>query len=215
MNAAQNPDNLNPLTDEELGRLFDPGLDPAERKALVERLKNDPDTAEILALASSEPDSIGLSDATVEKLLVTVKEKIRDTGICPHCAGELVKDAPFCPQCGAQVIGNPLTCMTCGNSVWDGSVYCPRCGSFFQSTEGARAGPIESRWFLLVLGIVSIAAAYFFRPVFMLFLGIGLVSLGAWAGEMWFAWKRLSRRKEAWKDESDAGEKDEAQRKSG
>ncbi|MCX6645503.1 MAG: zinc ribbon domain-containing protein [bacterium] len=190
---AEHGHNYVPLNDEEISRLMDPGLDPEERRDLIERLENDPHSAEILALAGSKPSADSLHTSVVEKVLKKVRESAAETGLCSFCAGDLMPGAPYCPHCGAQVIGNPLKCMTCGSPVREGSAYCPRCGSFFQSTDKGRADPLQNQWFLPVLGIVSIFVAILVRSmnvVFLVFLAIGLISLGAWGGEVWENWRR-------------------------
>ena len=216
MNAEDRQNRFEPLNDEEISRLMDPGLDPEERRALLDRLENDPESAEILALAGSKPSNYGLQSGVVEKVIEKVRENAGDEGICPHCAGDLVPGAPFCPQCGAQVIGNPLTCMKCGGAIREGSTYCPRCGSFFRSIDRGRSDPVQNQWFLPVLGIVSIIVAVFFRSmngVFIVFLAIGLISLGAWGGEKWLEWK-LHNLSKSGKDARSV-EDDREQRKSG
>ena len=193
MNAERKSGKHVPLNDEELSRLMDPEINQEEREQLLERLNNDPRAAEVLALASTKSSGEGLPERVVEKVLATVRERTGDTGICPYCAGDLVPDAPYCPHCSAQVVGNPFLCIQCGSPVREGSVYCAKCGSFFRSTDGARSGPIESQWFLLVLGVISIIVAVLFRSmtaVFLIFLAIGLISLGALWGEVWLRWRR-------------------------
>lgn len=181
------------LTDEELAGLLDENLDPVEREKLVRRLENDPESARVLALAASEVASQeeGFSGHTVDRLMKTVEASREELNICPHCAGDLMKDGMYCPHCGAQVGGNPLVCIKCGKPVRDGSVYCPHCGSFFRSSEGK--GVIYTSLFLLILGLVSIAAAIVFRPVFVLFLVIGTVSLVVWLGSIYMRWSSASR----------------------
>lgn len=61
------------LNDEEITQLLMLDLDPTERQKLLDRLKNDPEAQEILALAATETDSDeGLSSETVEKLMKIV-----------------------------------------------------------------------------------------------------------------------------------------------
>jgi len=178
------------LSDEELARLLETDLDPQERALLVERLHGDPEAARTLALAASEIDleGEGLSERTVESLLETVRASRASPDICPHCAGDIHPMGDFCPHCGARIKGNPIVCIKCRKPVREGSVYCPHCGSFFRPV--GRKSMIESSWFLLVLGLVAVAAGIIFRPVLLLFLAIGCVSLGAWGAEMWTRWKR-------------------------
>jgi len=199
------------LTDEELADLLDENLDPVEREKLVSRLENDPESARILALAASEfvSDEKGFSANTVERLMKTVEASREELNICPHCAGDLVKDGMYCPHCGAQTGGNQLVCLKCGKPVREGSVYCPHCGSFFRTTGGK--GVIFTSLFLLVLGLASIAAAIVFRPVFVLFLVIGTISLVVWLGSLYMRWSSASRMVP--REEMEAGDKEVRERK--
>jgi len=47
------PQEFQPLEDWEIAALMDPDLPPSYRKELLTRLRNNPDQAEILALAAS------------------------------------------------------------------------------------------------------------------------------------------------------------------
>ena len=199
------------LTDEELAALLDENLDPAERTKLVGRLENDPESARILALAASGAlaDEEGFSEETVDSLMKTVRESGEDTGICPHCGGDLVEGGMYCPYCGAQVGGNPLTCIKCGKPVREGSIYCPHCGTFFRST--GRKGIIFSSLFLLILGLASIVISVIFRNLFAVFFAIGVVSLVAWFADLYSRWRGAGRM--VARSEIEAEEKEAAERK--
>jgi hypothetical protein len=183
-----NPDNRGekaPLSDVELARLLRSDLPPEERAALIERLHGDDAAAEALALAAGDfPESAeGLGPEAVRRILALVREKRATGDMCPHCSGDLHPGGEFCPHCGARAIGSPVTCIRCGKPVREGSSYCPHCGSVFRPPR--RKILLESPLFLLVPGLVSIAVAVLYRPLFVLFLALGCVSLGAWAGELW------------------------------
>jgi predicted amidophosphoribosyltransferase len=175
------------LTDEELSRLLETDLDPAERARLVSRLENDPDSARVLGYASglAKPEGESLSDETVDKLIGVVREHKSVGGICPHCAGNLYPGGIYCPHCGAQVAGNPLVCHKCGRPVRDGSTYCPHCGTFFRTMR--RSGMIESPIYLLILGLASIAVAIitynYHIGLYPLFGVIGVLTLGTWLAQ--------------------------------
>ncbi len=175
------------MTDEEIARLLDPELAPAERAMLVEKLEADPEAARVLALAATDvsPEGSGLSEKKIEELLEMVGARAAGEGICPHCAGDLHPTGDFCPHCGAQIRGNVIKCIKCGKPVREGSVYCPHCGTFFRPI--GRKSMIDSPLFPLVLGMVSIAVALFtFNlgiPLFATFIVIGCLSLGAWIGQ--------------------------------
>ena len=177
------------LTDEELARLLDPGIDPEEHARLVARLGDDPDAAKILALACPHvpPDADGFTDGEIERLVATAREHRSDLEMCPHCSGDLYPQGSFCPHCGAQARGNPVSCIKCAKPVREGSTYCPHCGSFFRPM--GRKSLIDNPLYLLVIGLVAVAVAVAYRPAFILFIAIGAVSLFGWAGEMWVRWR--------------------------
>jgi len=80
-----------PLTDEELASLLTDSLSPADRAELIERLGDDPESQQTLAIAVSSPDSPveSLSQNTLNSLMRMVRESKTDNGICPHCAEDL------------------------------------------------------------------------------------------------------------------------------
>jgi len=186
MNGAQ--DHGKSLTDEDLARLLLDDLDPSERAALLERLGGDTDARQALALAASSVDSSGqdLSEKSIGRLMTLVRESKSDAGICPHCAGDLGPAGDFCPQCGLQIRGNVLTCIRCGKPVQEDGTYCPHCGSFFRTTDRkARKGVIDSPYALFIPGLVSFIIAFAYRPLFVLFVALGCILLGAWGMDMW------------------------------
>jgi len=173
------------LTDEELARLLDPSLDPETRRQLVDRLGNDPDSARILGMAGGSIPASGdnLSEKTIEKLLDTVKKHDRETGLCPHCAGDLHDSGNYCPHCGLKVKGDTVNCMNCGKPVVEGSVYCPSCGSMFG--EVPRRSLIDSRYLMFIIGLVSISVAVMLGPGLpsVIFVLLGMIALLGWLAE--------------------------------
>jgi hypothetical protein len=212
MNGAQKQNR--PLTDEELASLLTDTLSPVARADLIERLGDDPTAQQILAIAVSSPDSSGesLSQSSIDKLMVKVRESKSDPGICHHCAADLNPSGDFCSHCGAKVRGDVSICIKCGNPVSDDGTYCPHCGSLFRSKgRSSRSELIDSPALLLIPGIISIIVAVAYHPLFILFLSIGCVLLGAWTADIW-ARRKVSTRIEK---ESEKQDSKEETRKSG
>jgi hypothetical protein len=207
-----------PLTDEELASLLTDSLSPTDRAELIERLGDDPESQQTLAIAASSPDSPGeaLSQSSISSLMAKVRESVTDTGICPHCASDLNPSGDFCPHCGAHVKGDIVTCMKCGKPVSEDGTYCPHCGSFFRSKGRTSRGElIDSPALLLIPGIFSIIIAIAYHPLFILFLTIGCVLLGAWIADLWARRKLSARIEQQSAKQSDEEKAKDAGRKSG
>lgn len=183
-NRAKERGSHDHMSDEDIALLTGDDLDEGERRRLAEKLFNDPWAADILALAMSDVpvSGKGLEKRTVDNCIRLVRERMDVSDICPYCAGDMHTDGNYCPHCGAMVFDNPLTCFKCSKPVTEGSRYCPNCGAVFADDE--KKSFFESSLFLLILGLASLAVAALWRPLFLLFIVLGSISLGAWAWEV-------------------------------